>query len=96
MNKPVLKTSSTSNAAKVGGAIAGRVKEQGFAEIHMIGGGAISQAVKGIAIARGFLEADGIDLISYPYFTEVELGGMVKTVMVFHVEPRGGSNHVGF
>lgn len=59
----VLKVSSKSDPNKVAGAIAGVVREHGKAEIQAIGAGAVNQAVKAIAIARGYLAPSGIDLV---------------------------------
>ena len=51
----VLKVSSKSNPNSVAGALAGVLRERGVAEIQAIGAGALNQAIKSIAIARGFL-----------------------------------------
>ena len=51
----VLKISSKSNPNSVAGAIAGLVKESNKAEMQAIGAGALNQAVKAVAIARGFV-----------------------------------------
>ena len=50
----VLKVSTKSNPNSVAGALAGVLRENGKAEIQAIGAGALNQAVKAIAIARGF------------------------------------------
>ena len=49
----ILKISSKSNPNSVAGAIAGLVKEVDRAEMQAIGAGALNQAVKAVAIARG-------------------------------------------
>ena len=49
----ILKISSKSNPNSVAGAIAGLVKESNKAEMQAIGAGALNQAVKAVAIARG-------------------------------------------
>ena len=59
----VLKISSKSNPNSVAGAIAGLVKESNKAEMQAIGAGALNQAVKAVAIARGFVAPAGVDLI---------------------------------
>ena len=59
----VLKISSKSNPNSVAGAIAGMVKESERAEMQAIGAGALNQAVKAIAIARGFVAPAGVDLV---------------------------------
>ena len=59
----VLKVSAKSNPNSVAGALAGVLREKGCAEMQAIGAGALNQAVKAVAIARGFVAPGGIDLI---------------------------------
>ncbi len=75
----ILKISSKSNPNSVAGAIAGLVKESQKAELQAIGAGALNQAVKAIAIARGFVAPSGINLICIPAFSEVEVDGENRT-----------------
>ncbi len=85
----VLKVSSKSDPNKVAGAIAGVVREHGRAEIQAIGAGAVNQAVKAIAIARGYLAPSGIDLVFVPAFTDVEIENEKRTAIKFIVFPKG-------
>ena len=62
----VLKVSAKSNPNSVAGALAGVIREQGSAEMQVIGAGALNQAAKAVAIARGFVAPQGIDLIFIP------------------------------
>ena len=62
----ILKISSKSNPNSVAGAIAGLVKESNKAEMQAIGAGALNQAVKAVAIARGFVAPSGVDLVCIP------------------------------
>lgn len=71
----MLKVSATSNPGSVAGALAGVIREEGQAEIQAIGAGALNQAVKAIAIARGFVAPQGVDLIVIPAFIDIEVGG---------------------
>ncbi|WP_038069291.1 stage V sporulation protein S, partial [Thermoanaerobacterium aotearoense] len=57
-------------------------------EIQAVGAGAVNQAVKAIAIARGFVAPNGIDLIAIPAFSEIEIEGETRTAIKFIVEPR--------
>jgi stage V sporulation protein S len=82
----VIKVSSTSRSTAVAGAIAGVMREQRFAEVQAIGPGAVNQAVKALAIARGYLRGDGIDLICVPHFMEIDLDGQERTVLRFCVQ----------
>ena len=70
------------------GAIAGLIKERGKAEMQVIGAGAINQAIKAVAIARGFVAPSGIDLICIPAFTEVRIDEDERTGIKLLVEPR--------
>lgn len=84
----VLKVSSKSNPNSVAGAIAGIVKEKKSVEIQVVGAGALNQAVKAIAIARGFLAPVGLDLVCSPSFREIEIDGQIKTAIKLKVEAR--------
>ena len=71
----VLKVSAKSSPNSVAGALAGVLREKGAAEIQAIGAGAINQAIKAIAIARGFVAPSGMDLVCIPAFIEIEIEG---------------------
>ena len=84
----ILKVSAKSNPNSVAGALAGVVREHGTAEIQAIGAGALNQAVKAVAIARGFVAPSGIDLIMIPAFVDVEIEGQERTAIKLIVQPR--------
>jgi len=84
----VLKVSAKSNPNSVAGALAGVLREHGGAEVQAIGAGAINQAVKAVAIARGFVAPSGVNLICIPAFTDVTIDGEQRTAIKFIVEPR--------
>ena len=84
----VLKISSKSNPNSVAGAIAGLVKESNKAEMQAIGAGALNQAVKAVAIAKGFVAPTGVDLTCSPVFTDVSIGNEDKTGIKFIVEAK--------
>ncbi|MFO7245747.1 MAG: stage V sporulation protein S [Thermaerobacter sp.] len=84
----VLRVSSKSNPNAVAGALAGVIRERGSAELQAIGAGAINQAVKAVAIARGFVAPAGTDLVCIPAFTDVDIEGKERTAIKFIVEPR--------
>lgn len=77
----LIKVSAQSRSTAVAGAIAGVMREQGYAEIQAIGASAINQAVKAITIARSYLEQDNMDLAVVPSFTEVEIEGNERTAV---------------
>ena len=84
----IIKVSARSRSTAVAGAIAGVVREHKRAEVQAIGAGAVNQAIKAMAIARGYLSRDEIDVWFVPYFTEVDIEGQERTAVRFTVEPR--------
>jgi len=84
----VLKVSSDSKPKAVAGALAAVIRERGSAELQAIGAGAVNQAVKAIAITRGFVAPNGIDLIAIPAFTKVLIEGEERTAIRFLVQAR--------
>ena len=84
----LLKVSAKSNPNAVAGAFAGVVRERGRAEVCVIGAGALNQAVKAVAIARTYLEEQGVDLVCIPSFCEVDVAGERRTGIRLLVEPR--------
>ena len=84
----ILKISSKSNPNSVAGAIAGLVKESSKAEMQAIGAGALNQAVKAVAIARGFVAPSGIDLVCVPAFADIEIDGEERTAIKLIIESR--------
>ena len=59
------------------------MRQHHSAEVQAIGAGAVNQAVKALAIARGYLERDEIDIVTTPYFTEVDIDGQERTAVRF-------------
>lgn len=84
----VLKVSSQSQPKSVAGALAAVLRENSTAELQAVGAGAVNQAVKAIAITRGFVAPNGIDLIVVPAFAEIIIDGDERTAIKFIVEPR--------
>ena len=84
----VLKISSKSNPNSVAGAIAGLVKESNKAEMQAIGAGALNQAVKAVAIARGFVAPSGKNLVCIPAFTDILIDSEERTAIKLIVEAR--------
>ncbi len=84
----VLKVSSKSNPNSVAGALAGVLRERGNAEIQAVGAGALNQAVKAVAIARGFVAPSGMDLVCVPAFTDIQIDGQERTAIKLIVTPR--------
>lgn len=84
----VLKVSTKSNPNSVAGALAAVLKEKNIVEIQAVGAGAINQAVKAIAIARGFVAPTGKDIVCVPAFTDIEIDGEERTAIKLIVQPR--------
>ena len=87
-NVKLLKVSSKSRPNSVAGAIAGVIRTDGRVQVQTIGAGALNQAIKGIAIARGFIAPTGQELACIPFFKDIEVNGEIKTAMVITVESR--------
>jgi stage V sporulation protein S len=68
-----LKVSSKSNPNSVAGAIAGMIKEYDKVELQTVGAGALNQAIKAVAIARGYVAPIGINLICIPAFIDINI-----------------------
>lgn len=86
----VLKVSGKSRPSSVAGAIAGVVRQAGRVEIQAIGAGATNQAVKAVAIARGYLISSGIDIVCIPAFIDVTIDDEERTAIKLLVERRPG------
>lgn len=84
----LLRVSAKSNPNSVAGALAGIIRERGAAELQAVGAGAMNQAVKAVAIARGFVAPGGIDLICIPAFADIVIDGEERTAMKLIVEHR--------
>ena len=84
----VLKVSTKSNPNSVAGALAAIIKEKNVVEIQAVGAGAINQAVKAIAISRGFVAPSGKDIVCIPAFTDIQIDGESRTAIKLIVQPR--------
>ncbi|MBM7868952.1 stage V sporulation protein S [Clostridium pascui] len=84
----ILKVSSGSEPKSVAGALAAAIKERSSAEVQAVGAGAVNQAIKAIAITRGFVAPNGIDLVVVPAFAEVNIEGEERTAIKFIVQQR--------
>lgn len=77
----ILKVSSRSIPNSVAGAVAGVIRDHGAVEIQAVGAGAANQAIKAVAIARGYLAPLGIDMICIPAFANVQIDGEDRTAI---------------
>lgn len=85
----IIKVSSKSISQKVAGSIANAFREGNKSiEIQTVGAGAINQAIKGLAIARGYIAPLGINLICTPAFYDIMIDGKEKTAIKMIVEAK--------
>jgi len=80
--------SAQSKPKAIAGAVAAAIRANGTVEMQAIGAGAVNQAVKAIAIARGYVAPNGINLVMRPAFVDLEIEGIQRTAIRFTVEPR--------
>ena len=83
-----LKVSTQSRPAAVAGAVAGTIREQGRVEMRAIGAGAVNQAVKAVALARGYLEQEGVQVVCLPAFEQITVDEQERTAIKLTVEKR--------
>ena len=84
----VLKVTSNSKPNSVAGALANAFREKQSVEIQAIGAGSLNQAIKAIAIARGYVAPTGKDLICVPAFSDIVIDGEERTAIKLIVETR--------
>ena len=84
----ILKVSATSKPVAVAGAIAGVIRTAGRVEVQAIGAGAVNQAVKAIAVARGYVAPGGLELCCVPSFLDIHIDGELRTGIRLVVEVR--------
>jgi stage V sporulation protein S len=84
----IIKVAAKSRTSAVAGAIAGVIREHQRADVQAIGASAVNQAVKAIALAKGYLAEDGYDIVCVPRFVDVDIEGKLRTAIKFSVEPR--------
>lgn len=81
-----LRVSGTSRPNSVAGAIAALLRTEREVEVQAIGPQAVNQAVKAIAIARSYIELDGLDLTAQPSFVKLELQDEERTAVRFSIQ----------
>ena len=82
----IIKVSSKSNPNKVAGALANTLREKESVEMQAIGAGALNQAIKAIAITRGFVAPSGKNLVCIPAFSNILIDNEEKTAIKLIVE----------
>ena len=64
------------------------LRENGKAEVQVVGAGALNQAIKAIAICRGYVAPGGFDLICVPAFVDIHINGEERTAIKLIVQSR--------
>lgn len=77
----ILKVSSKSKPSSVAGALANLFRDKNHVEITSVGAGALNQAIKAIAIARGYIAPSGKDIYVIPAFSDISIDGEERTAI---------------
>lgn len=80
-----LRVSAGSNPQSVASAIAHALYEKQTVKLRAVGAGAVNQAVKAMAIARGYVAPRGLDLSFTPGFTTIDSRDGEISAIVFVV-----------
>jgi len=86
----VIRVSGGTDPQSIASAISNSFYESSSVTVRAMGAGAVNQAVKGIAIARGYVATRGVDLICRPGFINVDGFGdkEVVTAIIFRLSLR--------
>ena len=84
----VLKVSSKSKPISVDGALANAFRDRNVVEVQAVGAGSLNQAIKAVAIARGYVAPTGRDLVCVPAFADIVIDGESRTAIKLIVESR--------
>jgi stage V sporulation protein S len=68
--------------------MAGVLRQAGAVEVQVVGAGALNQAIKAVAIARGYVAPSGMDVVCVPTFADIEIDGQYRTAIRLLVEDR--------
>lgn len=81
-----LRVSASSSPKQLAAAIAHAVYETRKVKLRAVGAGAVNQAMKSIAIARGYAAPRGLDLVCKPGFESIESHDGKISALVVYVE----------
>ena len=84
-DEQILKVGAGSNPQSVAAAIAHSIYENHSCKLRAVGAGAVNQAVKAIAIARGYTAPRGLDLKCIPGFSTITSHDGDISVIVFTI-----------
>lgn len=83
-----IKVSSSSTLIMLPGAIASMIRSESKLQIQVIGAAALNQAIKAIAIARGYIIPTGNEIICIPSFHDLMVEGKEITALRLSLELR--------
>ena len=89
MDTKIVKVSRNTKPRMLAGAIAKTIETENI-ELHTIGAASVNQAVKAVAIARGFLAPRGICIMMIPSFGEIEIDDRKVTGIRFMLKNQRG------
>lgn len=79
-----LRVSASSSPQSLAAAVAHAIYEKHRVKLRAVGAGAVNQAIKAIAIARGYAAPRGLDLICKPGFESIDSrDGKISAVVLF-------------
>lgn len=82
----MIRVSSSSKPSKVAGALTSLLRSQQVVQIQVIGAAALNQAIKAIAIARGYVAPGGNEIYCIPSFYDLTIEDQVVTSLRLNVE----------
>ncbi len=82
----MIRVSSSSKPNKVAGALTSLLRESQKVQIQVIGAAALNQAMKAIAIARGYIAPGGYEIYCIPSFYDLTIDDQVVTSLRLNVE----------
>ena len=82
----MMRVSSSSQPSKVAGALTSLLREHQKVQIQVIGAAALNQAMKAIAISRGYIAPSGYELYCIPSFYDLTIDNQVITSLRLNVE----------
>jgi len=84
----MIRVSSSSQPSKVAGALTSLLRIHKNVQIQVIGAAALNQAMKAIAIARGYIAPGGYELYCIPSFFDLTIDEQTVTSLRINVEMR--------
>ena len=82
----MIRVSSSSKPSKVPRGLTSLLRSQQVVQIQVIGAAALNQAIKAIAIARGYVAPGGNEIYCVPSFYDLTIEDQVVTSLRLNVE----------